>query len=127
MAQIAIHQAELRRDEKFNNQNYLSISSLQTNYLNFDRDSGTGRNNQRANIVQRKCTFCGGNKHSAEKCFKRIIKDNEKARAAGHLDRQQTERPPCKYFRCGSVDHLISKCLKPPKDNKKRRKTARFN
>ena len=30
-------------------------------------------------------------------------------------------------FRWGSVDHLISKCSKPPKDNKKEQKTVFFN
>ena len=34
---------------------------------------------------------------------------------------------PPKSFRCGSEDHLIAKCLKPPKYNKKRRKQVRFN
>ena len=33
-AQIASHQAELRREEKFTDQKSLNISSLQTNYLN---------------------------------------------------------------------------------------------
>ena len=32
-AQIASHQAELRREENFNDQNILSISSLQTDYF----------------------------------------------------------------------------------------------
>ena len=35
-AQIASHQAELRREDKFTDQNALSISSLQTDYLNLD-------------------------------------------------------------------------------------------
>ena len=38
-AQIAIHQAELRREEKFTDQKYLNISSLQTDYLNLDSTS----------------------------------------------------------------------------------------
>ena len=37
------------------------------------------------------------------------------------------KRTPQKCFRCGSEDHMISKCLKPPKDNEKRRKQVRFN
>ena len=32
-----------------------------------------------------------------------------------------------KCFRCGSEDHLISKCPKPPKENKKLRKQVRFS
>ena len=35
--------------------------------------------------------------------------------------------PPQKCFRCGSEDHVIAKCPKPPKDNEKRRKQVRFN
>ena len=35
-AQIASHQAELRREEKFTDQKSLNISSLQTDYLNID-------------------------------------------------------------------------------------------
>ena len=33
-ARISSHQAELRREENFTDQKYLSISSLQTDYLN---------------------------------------------------------------------------------------------
>ena len=71
-AQIATHQADLRREEKLTNQKYLSISSLQTDYLNLESSSCFGRNSERANTVQTKCTFCGGTNHSAEKCFNRI-------------------------------------------------------
>ena len=46
-AQIASHQAELRREEKFTDQKDLSISSLQTDYLNMDSSSGFGRNSER--------------------------------------------------------------------------------
>ena len=64
---IASHQAELRREGKFTDLKYLSISSLKTDYLNLDRSSGSGRDNERENLVQTKCTFCGDAKHSAEK------------------------------------------------------------
>ena len=65
-AQIASHQAELRREEKFTDQKSLNISSLQTNYLNLDSSSsGSSRHSERAHYVQTKCTFCGGNNHSA--------------------------------------------------------------
>ena len=80
-AQIAIHQAELRREEKFTDQKSLNISSLQTDYLNLDSSSGYSRNSKRAHSVQTKCTFFGSNNHSAEKCFKRVRKEKEKARA----------------------------------------------
>ena len=58
-AQITSYQVELRIDENFNDQKYLSVSSLQTDYLNLDRSSGSGRNNEKANFVQVKCNFCG--------------------------------------------------------------------
>ena len=64
-SQIAIHQADLIREEKLTDQKYLSISSLQTDYLNIDSSSGSGKNSERENLVQKKCTFCGGAKHSA--------------------------------------------------------------
>ena len=60
IAQIASHQAELRTEETFTDQTFLSITSLQTDYLNLDISSGSGTNNERANIVQTKCNFCGG-------------------------------------------------------------------
>ena len=37
------------------------------------------------------------------------------------------ERPHRKCFRCGSEDHIIAKCPKPPKDNEKQQKQVRFN
>ena len=56
--------------------------------------------------------------------LKKDKKNKDKSRAAGDLDRQRTERPPRKYFRCGSGDNLIAKCLKPFKDYKKQRKLS---
>ena len=50
-AQIASHQAELRREETFNDQKSLNISSLQTDYLNLDSSSGCGRNSERSHAV----------------------------------------------------------------------------
>ena len=73
-AQIASHQSELRREEKFTDQKSLNISSLQTYYLNLDSSSGSRSNSEKAHDVQTKCTFFGRNNHSAEKCFKRIRK-----------------------------------------------------
>ena len=43
-AQIASYQSDLRREEKVTDQKYLSISSLQTDYLNLYSISGFGRN-----------------------------------------------------------------------------------
>ena len=72
-AQLASHQAELRREEKFPDQIFLNMSSLQADYLNLDNSvSGSSRHNERAYSVQTKCTFFELNNHSAEKCFKRI-------------------------------------------------------
>ena len=53
-AQIASHQAELRREGKCTDQKYLFISFLQTDYLNIDRSSGCGKNSVRENIVHTK-------------------------------------------------------------------------
>ena len=36
------------------------------------------------------------------------------------------ERPPRKFFRYGSEDHIIAKCPKPPKYNEKRQRQVRF-
>ena len=72
-AQLASHQAELRREENFPDQKCLNISSLQTDYLNlYNSVSGSSRHNERAHYVHTKRTFCGLNNHSAEKRFKRI-------------------------------------------------------
>ena len=45
----------------------------------------------------------------------------------GVLSNRNSERPPRKCYRCGSEDHMIAKCPKPPKDNEKRRKQVRIN
>ena len=45
----------------------------------------------------------------------------------GASDNIRTEQTSIKCFRCGSEDHLIEKCPKPPKDNYKWRKQLRFN
>ena len=65
-AQIASHQAELRREEKIKDQKSLNISSLQTDYLNLDSSSGSSSNSEISHTVQTKCTFCGGNNNSSE-------------------------------------------------------------
>ena len=95
-ARVAIHQAELRREEKFTDKKLLNISSLQTGYLNLDGRSGFGRNIERAHAVQRKFTFWRGTNHSSEKCFKRIRRENKKARAVDASDNRQTGRMPRK-------------------------------
>ena len=53
-AQIASHQAELRKEEKMTDQKSLNISSLQTDYLNLESISGSSRNSERAHSVQTK-------------------------------------------------------------------------
>ena len=67
-AQLARHQAELRRGEKFTDQKSLNISSLHNDYLNLDSSSsGSSRHSERAHSVQANCTFCGGDNNYAEK------------------------------------------------------------
>ena len=95
-AQIARHQVELRREERFTDKKSLSISSLQTDYLNLDISSGFDRNSERAHDVQTECTFCGGVNHSAEQCFKKVRKEKEKAYAVDVSSYRQMERPPRK-------------------------------
>ena len=122
-AQLASHQAKLRREEIYPDQKCLNISSLQTEYLNLENiNSGSSRHNEKANYVQTKCTYCGLNNHSAEKCLKKIRKEKEKARSAGTSSNKNSDRPAQKCFRCGCEDHLIVKCPKPPKGSEKRRK-----
>ena len=87
----------------------MNISSLQTDCLNLDSSSGFGRNSEIVNTVQKKCTFCGGVNHSAEKCFKGIRQEKEKSRTAGALENRQKERRPRKFIRYGYEDHLIAK------------------
>ena len=118
----------MRKEGKFPDQKCLNISSLQTDYLNLDNSvSGYSRHNERAHYVQTKCTFCGLINHSAEKCFKRIRQEKEKARAVAVSSNRNLEHPPRKCFRCGSEDHVIAKFPKPTKDNEKRRNQICFN
>ena len=111
-AQIASHQEELRREEKFTDQKSLNISSLQTDYLNLDSSSGFDMDCERAHYVQIECAFCEGVNHSAEQCFKKLRKEKEKARAVDFSYYRQMERPPWEFFGCGSEDHMIAKFSK---------------
>ena len=78
-AQIKNNQVELRREETFTDQKSLNISSLQTDYLNIDiSSSGSSRHSDRAHYVKAKCTFCGGNTHSA-KMFQKDYKGKGKS------------------------------------------------
>ena len=51
-AQIASHQVELRREDKFLDKKSLNISSLQTDYPNLDSRSCFDRDSERAHDVQ---------------------------------------------------------------------------
>ena len=125
-AQLASHQAKFRREEKYPDQKFLNISSLQTDYLKLDNSlSGSSRHNEKANSAQTKCTYCGLNNHSVKKCFKNIRKEKQKARSAGTSSNKNSDCPARKCFRCGSEDHLIAKGPKPPKDSDKRRKSEK--
>ena len=96
---------------------------MQTYYLNLDNsNSGYSIHNEKENSDQTKCTYCGLSNHSVEKIFKKIRKEKEKARSAGTSSNKNSDRPTRKCSRCGSEDHLIKKCPKPPKDSEKRRK-----
>ena len=64
-AQLAIQQADLRKENIFNDQKFLCISSQHNKYLNLDSSLGYGRNNERANLVQKKYNFGVGANHSA--------------------------------------------------------------
>ena len=78
-AQLASHQAELRREKKYPGQKCLNISSLQTEYLNLDSSqSGSSKHNEKANSAKAKCTYCGLYNHSMEKCFKISAKKKRK-------------------------------------------------
>ena len=83
-AQLASHQSELRREEKYPDQQCLNISSLQTEYLNLDSSqSGSSKQNEKANSAKAKCTYCGLSNHSVEKYSNKIRKEKEKNRSAG--------------------------------------------
>ena len=83
-AQLDSHQAELRREEKYPDQKCLNISSLQIDYLNlYNSLSVSIKHSEKANSAKVKCTYCGLNNHSVEKCFKKIRKEKEKARSSG--------------------------------------------
>ena len=88
-ARIASHQSELIKEDNFTDNKSLSISYLQADYLNLEKSSGCCRNSERANTVHTNCTSCGGANHSAENCFKKIRKENEKVHAAGDLNKRQ--------------------------------------
>ena len=81
-AQISSHQAELRREKHFTDQESLNVYSLQTGYLNLDSSSSdSSRNSEIAHYIQAKCKIFGGDNNSAEKYFKRIRQEKEKDRA----------------------------------------------
>ena len=58
-------------------------------------------------------------------CSKKIRKEKEKAHSAGTSSNKNSDRPARKCFRCGSEDHMIAKCPKPPKDSEKIRKSEK--
>ena len=56
-AQIASHQAELRREEKFTDQKSLDVYSLQTDYLNLDTSTGSIRHSEIAYFLRQSAHF----------------------------------------------------------------------
>ena len=84
--------------------------------------------------IMREHTLFRQSAHSVEvtiilrkKCFKSIRKEKEKARAVDVSSNRNSEHPPHNFFRCGSEDHMIAKCPRPPKYNEKRRKQVQLN
>ena len=119
-AQLASHNAELRREEMYPDQRCLNISSLQTEYLNLDNSNlGSSKHNEKANSAKTKCTYCELSNHSVETCFKKIRKEKEKSRSTGTSSNKNSDCSARKCFRCRSEDHIIAKCPKPPKDSEK--------
>ena len=89
--------------------------------MNLDSSqSGSSKQNEKANSAKAKCTYCGLTNHFLEKCLKKIRKEKEKARSSGASSNKNSDRPSSKCFRCGSEDHLIAKFPKPPKDGEKK-------
>ena len=100
---------------------------MQIDYLNLENsNSGSSRHNEKENSVHTKCTHCGLNNHSVEKCFKNIRKEKEKACSAGISSNKNSDRPARKCFRCGSEDNLIAESPNPPKESEKRRKSEKY-
>ena len=54
-------------------------------------------------------------------------KEKEKSHAVDVSSNRNSERLPRKCFKCGSEDHMVTKCPKPPKDNEKWQRKLRFN
>ena len=57
ITQIASHQEQFRREENFTDQKSLSVTSLNTDYLNIESSSGSGKINERESLVQTKFTL----------------------------------------------------------------------
>ena len=57
--------------------------------------------------------------------LQKIRKEKEKPRSAGTSSNKNSDCPARKCFRCGSEDHMIAKCPKPPKDSEKRHKSVK--
>ena len=108
-AQLASHQAELRREEKYPDQKCFNISSLQTEYLNLDSSqSGSSKHNEKSNSAKAKFTYCGISNHSVENVLK--ISEKKKRKLVLLVLRQTKIQIVHlgNAFRCGSEDHLIA-------------------
>ena len=107
----------VKKGRKMYQPKILSITALPNDYFNLDNSSGSGRNNERENLVQNKCNFCGGTNHYADECFQKKKKGYKKYRTSCASYRQRTDRKPRKMFRWWSVDNIITRCPRPTKDN----------
>ena len=112
--QIAIHKAELSREETFVDQKSLYISDLKIDNFNLDNSV---RNNEGANFFQSRCIHCRGS-HPTEKCFKQQRKDkghNKPPFNSCKYNNKRTRhnsRKPNMCLRCGSEYHFIANFLK---------------
>ena len=89
-AQVASHQAELRREVNVQIKKSLDISSLQTDYLNLYSSSGFRRNSERSNNVHTKFTFLEVLITLQKTKSKRIRQEKGKSLPAGYSDNRQT-------------------------------------
>ena len=109
-AQIAIHQEELRRKEKLADQEYLSLSAFQINYLDLDNSI---RSTERETFDKLKWTNCGVS-CTTEKCFKHKIKwkgnktTSSSFNSIKNIGNECNNINPNTCFMCVSEDHCIA-------------------
>ena len=112
---IPSRQAPLRREEKSIDQKPLSISDLQTHYLNSENSV---RNIERSNFDQLMCSHCEGS-HPTEKCFRQQQNGKLYKKPLFNPRKYNNKRNKCNSwkpdtcFKCGLQDHFIANFPKP--------------